>query len=265
MRRKAGSMSDISENAARPSAGSVEDLIALYALDALDADDRARVERQLATDARARALLDELRTAVDQLNASAGEVEPPTRVKQRLMARVDADLASRDMIARKSSAWEHLMRMLFPITAALAVTSILIAIGLGLWAASLQRQLAQAQQELALLQSPGLRVVSLPVAENAPTAAQITFLAAPGEVTGLLTVSGLTPLAPNQTYQFWLLRGGQPVPAGTFSVDAKGAGKLLVHAADRIGVFDQAGVTIEPAGGSETPTLSALVAIGSIQ
>lgn len=258
-------MSDTSENVTRPNADPVEDLIALYALNALDADDRARVEHRLATDARARALLDEMRTAVDQLNASAGEVEPPPYIKRRLMAKVDADLAARGAPAREVSVWERLTRMLFPITAALAAASILIAIGLGVWAASLQRQLTQAQQELALLQSPGLRVVSLPIADNAPTAARITFLAAPDEATGLLTVSGLTPLAPNQTYQFWLLRSGQPVAAGTFSVDANGAGKLIVRAADRIGAFDQAGVTIEPAGGSEMPTLSALVAIGSIQ
>ncbi|BCX05241.1 MAG: anti-sigma-K factor RskA [Candidatus Roseilinea sp.] len=258
-------MSDMSENSTRANADPVEDLIALYALNALDADDRAAVERRLAADARARALLDEMRAAVDRLNASAGEVEPPAHIKRRLMARVDADLASQGMPARRESAWERLKQALFPITAALAAAAILIAIGLGVWATSLQGQLAQAQQELALLQSPGLRVVSLPVAENAPAAAQIILVAAPTEATGLLTVSGLKPLTPNQTYQFWLLRSGQPVPAGTFSVDANGAGKLIVRAADRIGAFDQAGVTIEPAGGSETPTLSALVAIGSIQ
>ncbi len=258
-------MSDMSKHTTGSSADPVEDLIALYALNALDADDRARVERQLATNARARALLNEMRVIVDQLNASVSEVEPPARIKRRLLARVDADLTSRGVMNRQASLWERLTRALFPATVALATISILIAIGLGMWTASLQRQLAQAQQELALLQSPGLRVVSLPVADKAPSAAQITFLAAPNEATGLLTVSGLTPLASNQTYQFWLLRGGQPVPAGTFSVDASGSGKLIVYAADRLGAFDQAGVTIEPAGGSETPTLSALIAIGSIQ
>jgi len=258
-------MNDMGDNATRSHADPIEDLIALYALDALDVADRALVERKLAADPRARALLDEMRAGVDRLNAGAGEIAPPGRVKQRLLARVDADLASQRLAAPPTSAWERMKRWLFPVMAAAAAASLVIAIGLGAWAASLQRQLAQAQQELALLQAPGLRVVSLPKADNAPATAQITFLSSPGEATGLLTVNGLTPLASNQTYQFWLLRGGQPTPAGTFNVDADGAGKLIVRAAGPIGAFDHAGITIEPAGGSETPTLSALVAIGSIQ
>lgn len=327
---------------ARTDADPIEDLIALYALNALDADDRAMVERRLATDARARAVLDEMRETVGALHASAGTPEPPARVKARLLARVDADLASRGLPARQESTWERIKRVLLPLSLAVTAASLVLAIGLGAWAGSLQGQLAQmsaqfaqtqgqlaevqgqlaqaqpelaqarqqlaqvqrdladtqgrltaaqgelvqteqqlaqareelaqaqaqiaqARQEMALLQLPGLQFVSLPLAENAPDRAQFNFFKSPNNATALLTVSGLQSLPADQTYQFWLLRDGQSVPAGTFNVDADGAGRLVVQSSEPIGAFDQAGITIEPAGGSATPNLEALVSLGSIQ
>jgi anti-sigma-K factor RskA len=54
----------------------------------------------------------------------------------------------------------------------------------------------------------------------------------------------------------WLLpaTGGKPMPAGTFHTDWRGAGMML-HPMENAGV-DAKGfaVTIEPAGGSQTPT-----------
>ncbi len=245
----------------------IEELIALYALDALDADDRAWVESRLATDARARAQLDEFRRTIGHLHASAAAAQPPARVKERVMARINADLASRGVVTSRERTWDCLKRLLFPFSLAVAAASLILAIGLGAWAISLQGQLTQAQQELALLQSPSLRVVSLPRADTpvAAAGAQANLLLSPQSATAVLTVNGLPPLSADQTYQFWLLRGGQPIPAGTFNVSADGTGKLVVQAGEPLGAFDQAGITIEPAGGSTTPNLAALISIGSIQ
>lgn len=255
----------MSDTAPSGNDASLEDWIALYALDALDADDRAQVERRLATDPRARALLDEFRQTIGHLHADATAVPPPPAVKARVLARVDADLVSRGATPRPESAWDRVKRALFPLSLALTAVSIVLAVGLGAWAASLQRQLAQAQQELALLQAPDLRIVSLPRADTGPVGAQANLLLSPQRSVAVLTVHGLSPLPADKTYEFWLLRGGQPIPAGTFNVDANGSGRLIVQAADPLSTFDQAGITVEPAGGSATPTLSALVSIGSIQ
>lgn len=337
-------MSDDATDATQNSTDPLEDLIALYALGALDADDRARVERGLANDARLRALFDDVRETVGQLHADAQPVDAPAWVKQRVFARVDAETFSRSAPGRPQTAslWTRIKRVLLAASPVAAATAIVLALGLGAWASSLQQQLAQArlqfsqtQQELAvaqqqlsqaqpelaqarqqlsqvqqeltqtqqrlaqaqlelaqtqqdlaqareelaqaqeqitqslqvlaLLQQPGLQLVSLPRAENAPASAQFNFFASPSNSSALLSVSGLKPLPSNQTYEFWLLRDGQPVPAGTFNVDEDGAGKLIVQAADSLSTFDQAGITIEPAGGSAAPTLSALVSIGSIR
>jgi anti-sigma-K factor RskA len=68
-----------------------------------------------------------------------------------------------------------------------------------------------------------------------------------------------------QTYEFWLIRNGQAMPAGTFNVSAGGSGRILVQSSEPLGQFDQAGITVEKAGGSPTPTLEALVVVGSLR
>ncbi len=239
----------------------LDDLIALYALGALDGDDRAKVERRLATDAQARALLAEMQETVGALHANIPSVEPPARAKTRVLSRVDASLYTVTAPTKTENMAQRLLRMLWPV---LAVASLAIAIGVGLWAISLQQQLAQAQQELAIVQAPGVRVTTLLPVETAPQTAQISFIAAPDQQRGVLTVAGLPQVATNQTYQFWLLKGGQPVSAGLLTVDASGSGKLIVTASEAIGNYQQAGLTVEPAGGSSSPTLANLVTLGQI-
>jgi anti-sigma-K factor RskA len=268
-------MSDDSTKAAANDHAStaLEELIALYALGALDDDDRATVERRLETDAQARALLGEALETVNRLYTGVETVAPPQQLKRRLFALVDADLSARPAArapqvappAQMEDVWSRLTRMLRAVSPMLAAAALVLACALGAWALSLQNQLAQAQQMLALLQTPGLRAASIPKADTGPATAQATLFMAPGSTTGWLAVNGLTPLDASQTYQFWLIRGGQPVPAGTFNVDASGSGRLLVHSGEPIGNFEQAGITIEPAGGSQTPNLATLVSIGSIQ
>ena len=58
------------------------------------------------------------------------------------------------------------------------------------------------------------------------------------------------------------------ITAGTIQgtvVDANGAGILRVQSAEAVGAFDQAGITIERAGGAATPNLNALVFAGALK
>jgi anti-sigma-K factor RskA len=242
----------------------LEDWLALYALNALDPDDRAMVERRLAGDAHARALLEQMRESVDRLASDASAATPAARTRERVLARIDADLVSSGMLRKETSDQSRLKALLRTLAPLAAIIALLAACGLGVLVVSLQQQLAQSQLQAALLESPQLRVSALPNAAAAPANARVTFLHAPGESTGVLTVQGLQTLGPEQTYEFWLLRGGQPVSAGRFAVDNTGAGRLLVRAQGPIGSYDQAGLTIEPAGGSPTPTLAALVSLGGL-
>lgn len=69
----------------------------------------------------------------------------------------------------------------------------------------------------------------------------------------------LPPLPTDKTYEFWLI-ADTAHPAGTFQTTADGTGLLIVTATQPLGSFQQAGITAEKAGGSETPTAPILLA-----
>lgn len=73
-----------------------------------------------------------------------------------------------------------------------------------------------------------------------------------------LTVQNLRKLSHEQQYQLWAIVNGKPVDAGVFNT-----GNRLIKMRSLKGATAFA-VTIEPAGGSVSPTLSSIVVIGSV-
>jgi hypothetical protein len=80
---------------------------------------------------------------------------------------------------------------------------------------------------------------------------------------GTVYVTGLPPLSPDKTYQFWLVRDDGVATLGTFQVDETGVGTLVFEAPEPIEEFQHIGISEEPATGSPMPTTPHLV-IGSI-
>ena len=69
------------------------------------------------------------------------------------------------------------------------------------------------------------------------------------------TTRGLKQLPAGKIYEFWLIPQNQkPIPAGTFGVDASGAGYLTGAVPANIGASAIAAVTDEPVGGVPQPT-----------
>ena len=77
-----------------------------------------------------------------------------------------------------------------------------------------------------------------------------------------MRVANLPPPDAGTIYQAWLIVGDTPVSAGTFAVDEQGD---AVHAltGDLPESFDAVGVSIEPEGGSQTPTPGNIILLGS--
>jgi anti-sigma-K factor RskA len=122
----------------------------------------------------------------------------------------------------------------------------------------------QTQAKLALLGDPQLRTAVLATTPATPPGAQAHLLLSPDRSSALLTLNGVKPLPVSQTYEFWLIQDGKPLPAGTFRVDPSGNAQFLVQASQPLRDFQQAGITIERAGGSQTPTVSAMIFAGPI-
>ncbi|MCA1554557.1 MAG: anti-sigma factor, partial [Chloroflexi bacterium] len=209
----------------------------------------------------------ELEGTVGMLSHGIEPVAPSPALKRRLMARVDADLAASQprvsLSARFSGLLDPLRRLFASPAFSLAMVAAAIVL---LWSnASLLNELSRVRTELAAAASPSSRVAVLPPATNAPKEAQARLYVSPDSPTALLVVSGLQRLGSDRTYEFWLIRGGQPEAAGTFNVDDHGAGRVLVQSDEAVTNFDQAGITVERAGGTNVPTLSALVFAGAIK
>jgi anti-sigma-K factor RskA len=128
----------------------------------------------------------------------------------------------------------------------------------------LQQQAQNSQELLALIGSASLeRTVPLPGTEEAPQASGTFYLTDNDQ--GVLVLRGLEPLPPDQTYQLWLIpAGGPPAPAGLLAVQIEPATWLKLQVPpDAPADFAAVGVSVEPAGGSPTPT-GPIVLLGKI-
>jgi anti-sigma-K factor RskA len=100
-------------------------------------------------------------------------------------------------------------------------------------------------------------VLTTPKAKPAPQG-RASYVANKGSL--VFVASNMEQLAPDRTYELWLIPvKGQPIPAGTFTPDARGNANLIMPQLP-IGIKAKAfGVTIEREGGSVTPTAPILM------
>ncbi len=129
--------------------------------------------------------------------------------------------------------------------------------------AALRQQIENQGSLLATYRQPGSITLAIGDASGRHPEAIGTLTIDPQTETAVFTADNLTPLGASQVYQLWLIRGDTPISAGLFSVDETGYGVLAVATAVP-GTFDAIGLTIEPAGGSQTPTLDQLILLGTV-
>ncbi|MCW1970166.1 MAG: anti-sigma factor [Anaerolineae bacterium] len=251
---------------------SIEDQLMLYALGALDDNEKHAIEQALARDPALRAQLAQIRGVVAVLGESVPPVAPSAQLKRNLMARVDADRASRRPTLTPSrpslTIWQQLALAWRRAAPVFALGAMAIALVSGLWAVSLTQQLRQVQleaqrlqSEVAALSEPGVFVKALP-ATNAQATASASLVGQLGSPKVLLRVANLPALDPARTYEAWIIRDGKPVAAGVFNTDAGGMAQVILDNTIPWTGKEQFGVTIENAGGSPMPNLQTLVFLG---
>jgi anti-sigma-K factor RskA len=242
------------------------ELAAIYALGALEGEDRLRFEAHLASGCEA--CRDEILDSQDvlaDLALGAPLVDPPASVRDRLFERVRRD-SERTRVRSTGSP---------RLWMALAAAAALAAVGLGLYARTLEsraaaeaaarealeRDLESLSATLEAFTAPATRAVSLAGQGEAQGAAAKAFLD-PENRRLFLYVYNLPPPPPGRTYQLWLIVAGSPVSMGTFGVEPDGRGRLDTASVPPFEGEVTVAVTVEPSGGVPLPT-GPMVLLGS--
>jgi anti-sigma-K factor RskA len=233
---------------------SLQEDLASYALGILDPESAARVRSHLATCHLCREEVAAHQAVAELLPYGLPPVAPPAAAREALLGRVRDEPAPPRAPVRPPTSL-RLAPMLGWAAAAVAV------VALGWWNLQLRQERDDARAVArAVQEEEGRRIVRLAGSPAAPAAVGQVVLPPEGAPTGLLVVTGLAPLAPNRTYQLWLLQPDQsPVSAGLFGVNQQGEAVLSVRIPEAR-VIAGFGITEEPAGGSPAPTEPILLA-----
>ncbi len=221
------------------------DLVAPYALGALDGAERERFERHLAVCPRCRQELPGLQSAASVLALDVEDAEPSRALRKRI---VQAARAERE----PEAAVVHLRRRRWalPAAAALAVAASCAAIGLGIWAVLLSNDLGKGG-----IDKRALAIVTHPYASRFPLIGADGVIVVTPRREAALVVSKLVRAPHGKTYELWVVIAQQPQPAGIFP---GGGERSLVALTRSVPRGSQVSVSLEPAGGSSTLTGSLL-------
>ena len=260
--------------------GHVLEWAELYALNAISADERSTIEAYVA-DADptiATTFADRVRTCRETVTSAyaIGQVEPPADLFERIVAQLP-DSAHRDTTPRESlrlvdtstvlaegsvSATDELagrraakasMSAKASRWVVAAAAAVVIAVGGVTIAQNLQDSSLQEQ----VLQASDVRTEELAIGQGG-----IAELAVSGEENAaIVTLSGIPSPAEGYVYQMWRIPadGTSPVSVGTMTGDDV-AGTKVTELND-INGFTAVAITVEPEGGSATPTLPVVAEI----
>jgi hypothetical protein len=254
------------------------DDLALYALNALEGDERAALEKHLVTCNSCRLELEQLRGDGALLALATTGPKPPARARQRLLDAVAKEAAASSDPPRRSL--EIPRKEGWPIAEAKphwwgwlgwAATVAVIVFAASLWKENvgLKQSLASASDVVArnTRELEDLRRIAAPIIE--PEAQRVTLVSIKTPVqpqgkafylhnrSSLVFVANNMPvLPPQKAYELWLIPAqGAPIPAGVFKPDAHGSA-TLVNPPLPTGTEAKAfAITVENEGGSATPTM----------
>jgi anti-sigma-K factor RskA len=237
----------------------LHDLADAYALDALDDPQRLRFERHLRG---CPACAGEVREYAEVVTALAMAVaaEPPPGLRDRVLAAaaVTRQLPPEVAEARRRPALPR-STWLPRLATAGAVVGVAAAVTLGVVLVSTQDRLntvqAQNQAIAAVLAAPGTRITSA----TASVGGTATVVLSYSERKIVFTSAGLPALPSSEVYELWLIGPVQARRAGLLS--AASNGKTSPVLASGLQPDDKVGVTVEPAGGTSSPTTTPILAM----
>lgn len=240
----------------------IHTLAGAYALDALTEIERAGFARHVAECETCAVEVAELSETASRLSAAASEA-PPARLRDAVLREVaqTRQITATHRADRPSNDVRTWRRR----TAAAVAAGVIALAGMAaVWVVQEER-VGDAQQTAQQLAEGQVRLSQIVAAGDA----QVRTTTVPGGGTMTVAVShrlddGVVlmndlPVPPaGKVYQLWLMQGSRPSSLAVMAADQR-SGTVVV---DSLGAADTIGVTVEPTGGSPTPTQPPLAGVG---
>ncbi len=269
----------------------LRDLLPALSLGALDADERRDVAAHVSTCAECAAELAALERVVAGVGLEGPPVTPPAALRGKVLARIEDERAGTVTPMARVPVQTPMRPPTRPLrTYGLALAaSLALAVGASLYAWALRTEIALLREDVAaasgeaatlrgelaslrrnwveltrvmnVLRAPDMLKVDLKGQATLPSGTGRAFWSRSAGL--MFTAEGLPTLPPDRVYQLWTIKGAVATGAGTFVPDAAGAASVTASVAATAEVPDAFGVTIEPAGGSSTPTMPIVMAGGT--
>ncbi len=219
----------------------LHDLAAAYVVDALAADERVEYERHLAGCQECQQNVTRLREPVDAMvDALAQQPSPTTRDA------VLKEIAITPQLGRPAPVTQLAPQRNRLGTWALGFAAVVLAVLAG----TVFLQLRNAQEVESIITAADAETVVL---QGDGIEGRFTYSTT--ERRGVFVSASLPDVSPQETYQLWLIDADGPSPAGLFTPDA---GEAVVVVSD-VAPGLTLGLTVEPEGGSLTPTSEVLL------
>ncbi|UUW90747.1 anti-sigma factor [Pimelobacter simplex] len=217
-----------------------------YAVDALDADERARFEAHLSHCPDCRAEVDSLREAAALLGLG-DEVAPPPALRDDVLAGIDR-IRPLPPLTREPATVTPLFRRLPTLLTAAAAVVLLLGVGLAVlrpWSDDPGAQPPTAADRILAAAD------ATHVEKSFPDGSQATIVLSRSQGKALIRTKDMAPAPDGKVYELWLQTpAGKMVRAGLMPDEPDTTYILDGDAAEATGV----GITVEPDGGSEQPT-----------
>ncbi len=244
-----------------------EDLT-LYAINALTGEERANLEKHLATCASCRLELEQLRGDGALLALSTTGPKPPLRSRQRLLDAVAKEIpaprakGAREMGHPRRSWWGVLgwaaTAAVLVFAASLWKENSALRSELGTWrslASQQELELGHARDVVATLTDSDVQRVTL-VAVKTPPQPQGKAFYLRNRSSLLFIANNLPPLPPQKAYELWLIPvQGAPIPAGVFKPDAHGSATMVNPPLPAGAEAKAFAITVENEAGATLPTM----------
>ena len=224
-------------------------LMAPYALDALDGEERGRFEAHLDHCVDCQVELGGFVATAVRLGDAVSQTPPPA-LRERLLSEITRTPQERPVVT--ALAQRRGLRRTLP---RLAVAAAFVIGGLGVGGYVVERQNAADEHNQNVAISSVLSADDVASsAKSFDTGGSVKLYSSESADSAVIIAKGLPTPGEGKVYQVWMIDGNGPTSQGTFET----GGQMIMHG---VAGADRVAVTVEPAGGSTQPTSAPVATI----